>query len=448
MSQRTRPFAPTELGLPGPTGLDMARSFRDIRADPVAFLSGTAHRYGDLVAFPVPGPPVLLVNEPAQVTAILQTGARAWTKDTTQYRALRRVTGPGLLATAEPDWLQHRRLATPAFHRDRLAALSARVRALIARDAALMLNRQGAAVIDVAPVMDRISLTAMGTTLFSDDFEKLAPTLLTASRAASGAVVALGRSILPGARWLPSPTNARLLRARRSLAAASRSLVASRRRHSPRPNDAGDLLGLLLASSLNDEQVHSEIVTMMIAGHETVGAAMAWTLMLLAEHQSVQDAVRREANLGDASLSGSHSHLPLTRAVIDEALRLYPSAWVLSRRATQATRLADLDVPAGTQVIISPWLLHRHPAHWSDPETFRPDRFLDAPGRRASYLPFGQGPRLCIGREMTLGQMAIALQVILATHHVGLPQPWTRPRPEALVTIHPRGGMPLTLTHR
>ena len=122
-SVRLHATRPTDVGVPGPSPLDMARAFRSVRADPLSFLVEVSERFGDLVAFPVPGAPVLLVNDPADVRHVLQTSARHWSKQTVQYAALARVTGPGLLASSEPSWIEHRRLAAPAFHRsDRASA--------------------------------------------------------------------------------------------------------------------------------------------------------------------------------------------------------------------------------------------------------------------------------------------------------------------------------------
>ena len=129
VAARLQALQPTDVGVPGPSSFDMARAFRSVRRDPLTFLGEVQQRYGDLVSFPVPGPPALLLNDPADVRHVLQTSARNWGKRTVQYAALGRVTGPGLLASAEPSWIEHRRLAAPAFHHERLAAVSDRVRA-------------------------------------------------------------------------------------------------------------------------------------------------------------------------------------------------------------------------------------------------------------------------------------------------------------------------------
>ena len=445
---------PTDIGVDGPTPFDMARAFRSVRRDPLSFLRRISEQYGDLVAFPVPGPPALLVNDPDDVRHVLQEAARNWVKRTVQYGALARVTGQGLLASAEPNWIKHRRLAAPAFHHQRLEAVSDDVR--VAADHALEEGlghlRPGASeIVDVGALTHRVGLDAVGRALFSADLSGHAQQLLDATSDAAGLVVRLGRSILPTADWAPTPVNVRLRRTRRRLDAITADLVTERRAHGRGSTGAvygDDLLSLLLDSGLSDAQVRDELVTMVIAGHETVAAALTWTLMLLAEHPDVQDRVREElVDLGrPVSMLDHREAVPWTRAVVDEALRLYPPAWAISRRSLGPDVIGGIDVPAGTMAIISPWLVHRRAAAWSEPLAFRPERFLDAGAGRLGYLPFGQGPRLCIGREFAIGEMAVVLSRLLLRHRLSVPPGWTRPEATALVAVHPRGGMPLLLT--
>ena len=291
----------------------------------------------------------------------------------------------------------------------------------------------------------------MGRALFSADLSGQAQQLLDATADAADLVVRLGRSILPTAEWTPTRTNLRLRSARRRLDAGTAEIIAQRRARHGRAAAAthgDDLLGLLLDSGLPDTAIRDELVTMVIAGHETVAAALAWTLMLLAEHQPAQDRVRAElaAHAGPVSLTGHRETLPWTRAVIDEALRLFPPAWALSRRSHAPDVVGGHEVPAGTLVIISPWLMHRRADPWTDPLAFRPERFLDAGAGRTGYLPFGQGPRLCIGREFALGEMVVVLAELLRDHRVSVPPGWSRPVAQAQVAVHPRGGMPLVVT--
>lgn len=448
LAARLQATRPTDVGVPGPTPFDMARAFRSVRSDPLTFLSEVSAEYGDLVAFPVPGAPALLLNAPADVRHVLQTAARRWNKQTVQYAALARVTGPGLLASSEPSWIEHRRLAAPAFHHRRLEAVGTQVRA--AADAALTSRLpESSGLVDVAALTHRIGLDAVGRALFSADLSGHAQRLLDATSEAADLVVRLGRSVLPTAAWAPTPTNVRLRMTRRRLDAISADLVEQRRRSgtTSEGTHGDDLLGLLLDSGLPDTAIRDELVTMVIAGHETVAAALAWTLMLLAEDQAAQDRVRTEVatHPGPVSLLGHRETLPWTRATVDEALRLFPPAWAISRRSLDDDVVGGRPVPAGTLAIISPWLVHRRADLWPDPLAFRPERFLGS-GTVVGYLPFGQGPRLCIGREFALGEMVIVLSRLLATHRIETPPGWVRPAPQARVAVHPAGGMPLVVT--
>jgi cytochrome P450 len=460
VATRLQAMQPTDVGVPGPTPGDMARAFRSVRADPLTFLGEVAARYGDTVSFPVPGAPALLLNDPADVRHVLQTSARTWGKDTVQYAALARVTGPGLLASSDPGWIEHRRLAAPAFHHQRLEAVGVEVRgaARSAIDARLGPRRDsgplgrtvGGEVVDVAALTHTIGLDAVGRALFSTDLSDHAQDLLRATSTTADLVVRIGRSILPRAAWTPTRTNLRLRSARRRLDAGAAAIIAERRARNARlaagTAHGDDLLGLLLDSGMHDGEIRDELVTMVIAGHETVAAALAWTLMLLAEHPDAQDRVRAELDRhdGPVPLVGNRERLPWTRAVVDEALRLYPPAWAISRRSLTYDVVGGRPVPAGTLAIISPWLVHRRPDLWPDPEAFRPERFVDGTAR-TGYLPFGQGPRLCIGREFALGEMVVVLAELLREHRIDVPPGWTRPVAEAKVAVHPRGGMPLVV---
>ena len=456
VSERLRAMQPADIGVPGPSSADMARSFRAVRRDPLTFLTQVTERFGDTVAFPVPGAPAVLLNDPAHVRQVLQTSARNWTKQTVQYAALARVTGPGLLASAEPTWIDHRRLAAPAFHRRRLDAVSHQVRA--AARAAIATGvppcaGSTQARVDLAPIMHRIGLDAVGRALFSSDLTTNTERLLASSSGAADLVVRLGRSVLPTAHWTPTRLNLRLRSVRRELDSIAGEIIAARRDGPPTSQPGiqplvhgDDLLGLLIDSDLRDTEIRDELITMVIAGHETVAAALSWTFMLLAEHPEVQHRVRDELMHQDAPVSmlTPREAVPFTRAVIDEALRLYPPAWAISRRSVAPETVGDVHLPAGSLAIISPWLLHRRAESWSEPTQFQPERFMSGPPARG-YIPFGQGPRLCIGREFALGEMLVVIDELLMSYIVQTPSNWTRPDRHTLVAVHPRGGMPLVL---
>jgi cytochrome P450 len=432
----------------------MLRAVPAIRRDPLAFLERLVARHGDVVAFPMPRGQVLLVDEPDGARRVLVDNARGYGKATVQYGALSLVTGAGLLTTDGEVWRRHRRAAQPAFHARHLdrvaaAAVTAAERMRAEWDAA-----GPGAVVDADGAAMRAMLEVVGRTLFEADLRPVGERVVGAVDDALHAVVRTAASPLPG--WWPTRRRARLRRAVAALDAVSADLVAARRAAAPGP-DAADVLALLLAApDLAPREVRDEIVTLVIAGHETVASSLTWTLDLLAENGSVQAALHAELDAvlaGRAPTRDDVPRLPYTRAVVDEALRLYPPAWVVTRRALADDVVAGVAIPAGTLVILSPWLLHRRPASWPDPLRFDPSRFLgdDAASRgpaRGDYLPFGAGPRLCIGRETALVEAVLVLAGLLRDRTVTRPPGVQRPAVDALVTLRPRGGLPLRLTPR
>jgi cytochrome P450 len=433
----------------------MIRAVPAIRRDPLAFLQGAVARFGDLVAFPLPGRPVLLVNDPEAARRVLQDNHRNYSKDTPQYAALSTVTGRGLLTSDGEEWLRRRRIAQPAFGRARLELVAEQATTTADRLAAQWDAAGEGAAVDADAAVMRATLDLVTGALLATgrDADLDGAEVVAAVDVALRAVVGRVRTPLP--RWL-NPSTLRLRRSVDALDRACTQLLAQARAGQP----GDDLLGLLARGTgpgggLTDRQIRDELVTAVIAGHETVASALVWTLHLLAGAPDVR--LRLHAEL-DAVLAGGRapatSDLPrlgYTRAVVEEALRLYPPAWVLTRRAREPDVLAGVRAPGGTLVIISPWLLHRRPDDWPAPERFAPERFLgagQAGARAASYLPFGAGPRLCIGRDLALAEMVLVLARLLATRDVLRPGGVPPVRVQALVTLRPRGGLPLLLRPR
>jgi cytochrome P450 len=409
-------------------------------------------RYGDLVAFPMPRTPVLLVNTPAGARHILVDNWRGYGKRTVQYSALAEITGQGLLTADGQLWREHRRVLQPAFRRDGVT-----VTRRVPEQAVAAAGRLGASwdaapgvPLDAEAAVLQAMLELVGFTLFDDDLAPVAGQVVHAVELALRRVLREARSPLPAR--LPTPGRIRMRRAVATLDHVVRDVVR-RGRLRPAGGDP-DPLALLLNSGLDDRAVRDELVTLIIAGHETVACVLTWTLGLLASDPAVQDRLLDEL---DTVLAGGRrpaqqdlADLPYARAVIDESLRLYPPAWVLTRRAIEDDVVAGVPVPAGTLLLVSPWLLHRRPACWPDPDRFDPDRFRPPAGQpeAGAYLPFGAGPRTCIGREIALVETVLVLATLLRSHRVVRPNHDPLPRPQALVTLRPRGGLPVLLTAR
>lgn len=456
MRRRNARYTPLEVD--GPLPAAMVRAVPAICRDPLAHLEGLVARYGDLVAFPMPRTPVLLVNDPGGARRVLVENARIYTKETVQYGALSVVTGSGLLTSDGEAWRRRRRVAQPAFHHGSLDVVAEQSVAAGRRVADGWRGLPDGSVVDVDAACLRATLEVVGRTLFDADLAEDGEAVVSAVQEALEVVVARAR--LPRPVWLPLPSHRRLARAVATLDATCGRLVRSRRARGLADDDT-DLLALLLRAAdaeggWTEPEVRDELVTLVIAGHETVASSLAWTLQLLAEHPDVQQQVHDELDrvlVGRDPVWADVRSLVRTRQVVDEALRLYPPAWVVTRRATAPDVVAGVAVPAGTLLIISPWLLHRRSAAWPSPTTFDPDRFA-APRSSApsgDYLPFGVGPRLCIGRDFALVESVLALAMVLGGHRlepVRRGGAVVRPAVDASVTLRPRGGMPLVVRAR
>jgi cytochrome P450 len=438
---------------PGPTPRELLPQISRIQKDALGFLLDLSARYGDLACFPVASLPVYVLSHPDGIRRVLQDQHRRYSKDTLQYNALATITGRGLLTSDGALWLRQRRLAQPAFARPRLAALDSIV---VPATQAMLERWQGPArqgsPIDVDAEMMRLTLEIVGKALFSIDLSREAGRLTGAVMAALDHIVYRARNVIAPPDFLPTPRSLRFRRALRTLDETVQQLIRARLQ-SGQPGD--DLLGMLLnardeetGEPMSERQVRDEILTMLIAGHETVASALTWTWYLLSCHPQEREKLRGEvaARLGARTpTSADLAALPYTAQVFSEALRLYPPAWVITRRAVEGDEILGYPVPPGALVIISPYVVHRRPDFWQDPELFFPERFAperDEKRHRFAYIPFGGGPRLCIGSGFAAVEAHLIMAMITQQFWLEL-DPGARVEVDALVTLRPREGLPM-----
>jgi cytochrome P450 len=474
----------TPLDVDGPLPLEMIRGIPSIRRHPLSWLEQAVRRYGDLVAFPLPRTPVLLVNTPSGARRVLQENHHNYDKSTVQYGSLALVTGGGLLTADGELWRRHRRIMQPAFHHGGFDRIAEHTLVAAERLRRIWDDSPAGEPVDADAATMRAMLDVVGRTLFAADLAVQGERVVAAVEDALRVVLARAQSPLSNGPLgrVPSPSRGRLRRSVATLDEVCADLVARRRRIGIGAEDA-DVLALLLqagvedqpavgdvrpagpagrpggvltdrlshrADRLSDREIRDELVTLVIAGHETVASSLTWTLHLLAGDRQVQERLHAEldAVLGGRAPGWSDlAALSYTRAVVDESLRLYPPAWVISRRALGGDRLDGVDLPPGTLVLISPWLLHRRAQNWPEPLRFDPSRFLPHQ-RREGYLPFGAGPRLCIGRDFALLEAVLLVAALLRDRTVHRPRGARAPDVDALVTLRPRGGLPLLMTPR
>ena len=456
----SRRYGRTPATAPGPSGPQMLRAFGLIRADPLQYLVDTAAQFGPVSQFPIPRPPSYLAADAASARRVLVTNARSYGKRTLQYSALSLVTGEGLLTSDGDTWRRQRRLVQPAFHHEAIAAVGAHVADALAR-----LDRRWrqlpvrGAIVDIDDVLMRATLEIVGSSLFGTDLAGDAHRLTTATLAALDVVVARARVPLTPPAWIPTPGNRTLRSAVHTLDDAVAGMLAQRAGE-PIGSRQPDMLDLLLAPDaegdrLSVTEIRDQVVTFIVAGHETVASALTWAMWLLSGDEIAQERVAAEVEtvIGDRPITiEDAARLPFTRAVLDETMRLYPPAWLVTRRAEAADELDGREIPTGSLVILSPYLVHRDPQVWADPDRFDPSRFLDSTtrggGAAANYWPFGAGPRLCIGREFALAEGVLLLAGITRRVRVSREPGLRAPRAIPLVTIRPDAGMPLVVTRR
>jgi cytochrome P450 len=445
-------------GLPGHFLLG---NIPEIRRDPLKFLEELVRQRGDVSRFRFMWLEGYLVNHPDYIRRILVDNHRNYNKQNLANQMLRPVLGNGLLLSEGEFWLRQRRLIQPSFHKQRIQGFGE----IMARATADMMQRWAGLdpekPLDMDREMMRLTLTIVGMALFSLDLSGESETVGKSFSYINQFISERARTVLVPPLGLPTPANRRFHKARRQLVEVVQEIITERRAAIHRDQGGGDdLLAMLLEArdeetgeGMTDQQIQDEVMTLLLAGHETTANALTWTWYLLSQNPEAEQKLHAEL---DEVLEGKMpgmadlGRLRYTQMVVKEALRLYPPAWILSRNAVEADTLGDFYVPAGTVVDVSPYLMHRHPGFWDEPLRFDPERFTPERAEKRpqyAYFPFGGGPRLCIGRDFAIVEAQIILaaaasrfQMRLAPGHpVGI---------DPLITLRPLGGMPMLVRPR
>ncbi len=436
----------------------MLRNIALMRSRPPVFLAQCAERYGPVVRFPMPRSEVWLVSDPVDVRRVLQGNHRAYGKRTIQYDTLALVTGTGLLASDADLWRRMRRVMSPGFHHDLIAAMATSVHEVCAAWVDRTLPLDGETELDLDAAMLELTLEIVAATLLGGNLAGRADQLVEAVMTALHVVVAKAQQPLPIPESWPTPGNRRLRGAMAVLDAAVDDVIAVRRTGSPGTDTLWLLITAMDAGLASAGEVRDEVVTLIVAGHETVAATLTWTWVLLASHPEAEQRVQAEVDAcPDPGPNGWDvdilERLPCTRAVVDECLRLYPPAWVITRRSLEADVLGGFELPAGATVIASPYAIQRDEQWWPNPGLFNPERFLGAESPKESgsgpltYLPFGAGPRLCIGRDLALMEAPMVVATLARVLRARPLNP-AAVREDFGVTLRPRGGLPGVVVRR
>jgi cytochrome P450 len=393
----------------------------------------------DVVVQEFLGRRLIIENRPEAIRHVLIANAENYRRSTATARVLRPLFGRGLFFNSGEEWRRQRRTAATGFNQRAVELLAGQV-ATAAQELVAALAPDAGTLLDLIPVLRRLALKIIGQTMFSLDMQRYGARLQTLIM---DYATRLGRPtiadfLLPAR--VPSPTDLARRRFRHDWRALIGAILADRHGRTG-TRDLFDVLAGPAADPADPDEVADQVATMVVAGHDTTASALFWALYLLARYPEAQEAVAVEAAAIDfdpAGASQALTRLVQTRAVVDEALRLYPPSFVIVREAIGDDVAEGVSVPAGSLVMIAPWVLHRHRALWDEPERFDPARFLPgalAPDRFA-YLPFGIGPRTCIGSAFALTELVLVLAILIRTFHIELTG--RRPvEPTAIVTIQP-----------
>ena len=428
---------------------------RQASRNPHTAMHEMLQEYGDLMRWR--GLTTLcMVNHPDFIRPILTQDHRNYSKNTIHYRMLRQLMGNGLVTNDGPDWVRQRRLIQPAFASRRLARFDGTINELTSSLLARWEARGAAEVVWLDREMSALTFDIVGETLFGRDIRKHANEMARILEIVNLSSHDL-RAFLTLHPWIPTPYNIKWKRAMKRLDRIVHGLIGRRGRNG---TGSDDLLDRLFAArdeetgkGMDDRQMRDEVVTLVLAGHETSAMALCWTLYLLATHRDIEErlAEHLETNLhGAPARTRDLARLPYLKQVAQEAMRIYPPVWGFVRRAEEETELGGYLLPAKAWVGVVTWALHRHPDFWPDAERFDPDRFAPDRAREReffAYLPFAAGPRTCIGAGMAMLEIQLILAQIVQRFRMRV-VPDHPIETDARVTLKPRYGVPVTLSPR
>jgi cytochrome P450 len=437
---------------PGPKGHFLLGALPEIRRDELDFLMHCVREYGDLCYVRVVNVPAYIVSNPADIETVLITKNSNFIKSV-YLRESRALFGQGLLTSEGSFWLRQRRLLQPAFHHSRIAGYA---RTMADYTERMLETWSDGEVRDIHEDMCNLTMEIVAKVLFGDD-------LSTDTREAGDALRIFfdqfddrfGLYFIP--EWLPTPGNLRYRNAIARLDQIIGRVIHERRMM--KSEDNGDIVSSLLrvqdedGTQMNDKQIRDEVMTLFFTGHETTALALSWTWYLLAQHSEVVAKLTEEV---DAVLGGrapTLEDLPrLTYCdwIVKESLRLYPPAYGIVRESLNDVEIGGYTIPKGATLAIFPWSVHRDPRSFDDPEAFRPERWDNNFAKslsRGAYIPFGAGPRICIGNAFALTEVTLILAAIARRFQMTLAPGHTVALSPSL-TLRPRKGIKVTLKRR
>jgi len=443
---------------PGPSGLPYLGSVRDFAKDALGFTGQCQETYGDIIKLKLFGVEGYLLLHPDQIQHVMVKNNKNYTKATRGVMKLRTVFGTGLLTSEGEFWRRQRRIAQPAFKRGTIGGF-----VTLMENASVELCESweqhyvGKPAFDLYEEMMRVTLKIVSMTLLGIDVSEATSSVGHALEDALNITNARLLRPIDIPTWFPTEENRRLKRATRELHTVVHQIISNQR---AKELDTSNLLSMLVhardpetGEGMSDDELRDEVLIMFVAGHETTANTLSWLWYSLSQSPEAEQKVFEEITAiadGDTITLEQLSQLVYTEAVIKETLRLYPPGWWFARRALADDEVGGYFVPEGQHVWMCAYLTHRHSKLWPDPNSFRPQRFLDkniSDEQRFSYFPFGGGPRQCIGDHFAMIEMKIIIASIIKRFRLTL-VPDFKVELAPTTTLRPRFGMEMELLPR
>lgn len=430
------------------------------KRDQLAFLGKGLERHGDIFRFRLLGLPMVMVNHPDYIRHVLVDRGEQYDKDAVLFKVVRPVLRKGLIANADMElWRRQRRMMAPHFTPRTVGAFARNMTDETVRMLARWERGEGArgpgGTLDVTDEIGQLALRIVNRSLFSADVSESAQAFERAFGEANSILGAFFRFPFPPL-GVPTPRNERLRRAINDMDAFVSGFITQRLREDTPAGEEPDLLTLLLHSvdeedgkGMDLEQLHHEVLNICIGAYETTTNTLSWAFYLLANHPEIEERLHAEVDQVLGGRVPEFEDLPklsYARMIAEETLRIYSPAYQFMRRAREEDEIDGHRMPAGTNVLINSYFLHRHPDFWDDPEHFDPERFTpeQVAGRpKHAYVPFGSGHRICIGKHFALAELTLVLATVARGHRLVRPAGSPDVHPEALITLHPKGGVHL-----
>jgi cytochrome P450 len=418
-------MAPMPPGIPVMPGYTLTTLYA-FRNAPLPMFA-RARDMGGVVRLPIYWRDAFAVTSPEAVQKLLSGSVENVWKGTRGARLLGRTLGPGLLTTDGPVWVARRKAAQPHFRKEAMDTWTAVVRRHAEALVGEWLATEGP--VDVIGTANRTALRIVCEAMLGVELGKDDDVVAHALDTVLAGFLWMTTFPIDGVDRWPLPASIRHRRAVAELRGVVDRLVARRRAGEARDDVLGAWIAARDRGELDDDDLRAEVLTLLLAGHETTANAVAWTMGLLALHPDARDAVAKDAREGRTDL---------VDAAISEAMRLYPPAWIVARAVKEAVDLGTATIPAGAYVFVPIAAIHRDPNLWSDPDAFRLDRWTSAPAK-GTYLPFGWGPRRCIGEHFAKLEAREIVAAVL--RRATLEPAGPLPEPDPSVTMRPKGGL-------